>query len=675
MKSEADYISCEIRILNRTQVSMRAAERDYSDPVDLNPELEQRLLAASDSIQYGKILFGALLPPDSDLRTGYRNAQAIAQRERRLLRVHLFVEPTAPAGLQQLRWERLYDEKKGIALACSREVVLSRDPGLSAPPLGLLKDKPRLLVAIANPTDLDKYRLPFIDLATSRKAVEEALAPLEGKIYWEFLSAPVTLERLSDRLIQGKFHALHLQAHGQLLPEWTHAKVALEKPGGATDFVDEKFFGTVFNGNRDLRLVTMVACHGGMQSTEDPFSGLGPAILKEGIPAVLAMRQRIRVETAKSFVEHFYRNLARSGWVDRAVNEARHQLLLSIRDSDEWSTPILFLRQQEGLLWKPEQVSVSRSPGKAIRWPDLLTGIEADNLVPLLGPDVPNGVLLSGEEIAAHWIAGYDGYPLDRRTDLPAVADFVAIKEGKLFPHRQLPKLLIEDLLERQNVAQRKLLQNLRLSEVIERISQAHFDSDADEPHRILAELPISTYLTTNYDSFMTEALRWNRRKPKRQSCYWREDLKDIPSDYHDLAGSISEPLVFHVYGSDVEPGSLVLTEDNHLDFLRIISREREQRIPTLLSAKLTKSMLLFLGYDIRRLDCRVLLRGIISELRDLGGGRYAVLQVDPDENAPRAEELRFYIEECFRGVKTEVYWGSVPSFLGELRDRWAERQ
>lgn len=373
-------------------------------------------------------------------------------------------------------------------------------------------------------------------------------------------------------------------------------------------------------------------------------------------------------------MEGFYRNLARDGWVDRAVNEARHQLLLSIRGSDEWSTPILFLSLPHGLLWEPEQVLVSQQPGRAIKWPALLTGIEENNLVPFLGPDVPRGSLLSGGDIAAHWIRGYDGFPLDKRTDLPAVADFVEMKEGPLFPHRQLPKLLIDGLLERQNVAERKVFQGLRLSEVIDRMSQAHFDSDQDEPHRILAELPLSIYVTTNCDSFMTAALRWRRRNPKRHSCLWREDLVEIPSSYQDLTGTKDEPLVFHMYGNDLDPTSLVLTEDNYLDYLRALSREPE-RLPRLLRSELTKSTLLFLGYDIRRLDCRVLLRGIVADLRKFGGGRYAVLQVDPEENAPRAEELRAYIEECFsRGANIEVYWGTVRSFLSRLRNQWKER-
>jgi hypothetical protein len=665
-----DFLDCEIQVMNRGQASLVMEGREYSGQPDLSKELEQQLLETEDVRKYGRDLFAALLPPDSDLRSGYQEALAIARYQGRLLRIHLLVEPTAPPELHQLRWERLYDEKKGIALACSREVLLSRYSGLPEAPAGTIMEKPRLLVALANPADLVKFGLPPIDSERSRKAMEEALAPLAGKIAWEFLPPPITAARLNDRLIGGKFHALHLQAHGLLRKSEGSAVLALEKSNNETDFVGEDFFSPIFEGNRDLRLVTLVACSGGMQSSDDPFSGLGLALVKRGIAAVVAMRQAIGIETAARFVEHFYRNLARGGWVDRAVNAARQQLLLSIRDSDEWSTPILFLRLQDGLLWKPEQVDVLPERGKTVKWTALLQNIEDDMFVPFLGPDVSRGLLLSRDEVAAHWIGAYDGFPLDRRTDFPAVAHFVEIKEGRFFPHGQLPKILAEDLLERENVAQRHEFKDLKLAEVIDRISQRHFDSDPAEPHRILAELPISTYVTTNCDNFMTAALRWKKRGPIRRTCLWREELNEIPASYSDLLGSQKEPLVFHMFGSDEDVRSLVLTEDNYLDFVRAMSNEEMHRMPQLLRTKLTQAMLLFLGYDIRRIDCRVLLRGLVAGLRDVGRGKYAVLQVDQDDDEPRVEELRYYIEECFRGVQIEVYWGTVRSFLSQLQEK-----
>ncbi len=82
--------------------------------------------------------------------------------------------------------------------------------------------------------------------------------------------------------------------------------------------------------------------------------------------------------------------------------------------------------------------------------------------------------------------------------------------------------------------------------------------------------------------------------------------------------------------------------------------------------------MLVFLGYDVRRLDCRVLLRGVVNPLNDpFQRDRIAVFQIDPkDAEAPKGSELRDYIRGCREKVRIKVYYGTVRDFLGELRKR-----
>jgi hypothetical protein len=145
--------------------------------------------------------------------------------------------------------------------------------------------------------------------------------------------------------------------------------------------------------------------------------------------------------------------------------------------------------------------------------------------------------------------------------------------------------------------------------------------------------------------------------------------VADLPPDYDAMKGSLDEPLVFHLFGNDADSTSLVLTEDDHLDFLHAVAAEGGKRLPGALKSKLTEAMLLLLGFDVRRLDCRVLLRGVVAHLKNLRRGRIAVLQIDPGEDdSPHVEELRTYMEECCNDLKIEVYWGSVRDFLRELR-------
>jgi hypothetical protein len=679
-------LDSELHVLSRSQAIFRTPGREYPGQPALDEALEEQLRTLlDDPREYGIQLFDALLPPNSNLLAGYRDALAVATYQDKALRFRLFLDLSVAAGLHELRWERLYDVRKEISLSRSSRVLLSRYFGLADRPGSSVGGTPKLLVAISNPNDLSSMGLPSIDVAKAREAMTEALAPLAGKISPVFLEGPVTPASLRDHLVGGGFHVLHLLAHG-ILPDGGKgsAQLVLEKPdesgdGSVAEPVDEGLLAEIFEGDPNLRLVMLLACHGGAPSTEDPFSGLAPSIVKRGLPAVIALRQAVTVETAKSFSQLFYANLARSGSVEKAVNEARQQLYLLQPDSDDWAIPILFQRLQDDLLWEPEPqpVTVAAHPVDSdIPWDAMLTFIKKDNFVPFLGPEITRGLLLSREEIANLWVASYQGFPLDERTDLPAVAQFVETKKGRGVPQEDLVNLLTQDLIEREQVLERERMQSMSLSQVIARIAEGHFDGDPDEPHRILASLPLSTYVTTNYDSFLYEALRWKGRHPRREICSWRGDIADLPADYEDcLVGRPDSPLVLHLYGHDEHTSSMVLTEDQHLDFLRIVSEERD-RLPTRLRQKLTQSMLLFLGYDVRRLDCRVLLRGVIASLRRLYAerDRIALLQIDPEIDPQRAQELKVYVQECCRELEIKVFVGKSREFLKALRDKWEQR-
>lgn len=672
--STTDHVDCELVLTAPDQASLRTPEGDHSGRPRLEAAAVSEIAATVDPVAYGSKLFAALLPAETDLLSGYREALAVARSQDKLLRLRLQVAATAPGELHRLRWELLHDPKKSITWSCSREIAFSRCPAVPEPEGEPVTEKPRLLVAIAEPSDLAEYQLPASGRAAAEAALKGALAPLQGSMSWKVLSGPITAARLSETLVSGGFHALHLQAHGQLHGE--RASLVLENERGTADFVDEEAFAQIFEGLRGLRLVTLVACHGGAAPGESPLSGLGPGLIRRGVPAVVAMRQAVSFDAARRFTEHFYRHLAQTGVVDRAANEARHQLRLALRKDEEWSTPILSMRLADGRLWtaRGPLFPPVKPPASDVRWPGMLERIAKDNLVAILGPGLSRGLLPSAAEIAEQWAAQYDGFPLDGRTDLPAVAQFVEAKEGRGYPQDKLPHLLAQELLERQGVQERRRFSDAKLSAVIDKLADRIFDRDAGQPHRILAALPISTYVTTTCDTLLAAALRFANRSPRLEHCRWREDIAELPPGYDALKGTEAEPLVFHLYGSDADSTSLVVTEDDHLDFLHAVAAEGGKRLPGALKSKLTEAMLLLLGYDVRRLDCRVLLRGVVAHLKNLRRGRIAVLQIDPgQDDSPRTEELRTYMEECCSDVQVEVYWGSVRDFLRELRSRLEE--
>lgn len=675
----ASNLDCELYLSGYDQARLSVAGREYAGRPVLDDALQKRLTtAALDPVQYGKYLFEALFPTDrDDLLAGYREALAIARHEERRLRLRLHVDTHAPRELHDLHWELLYDAKKKIALGRSRETALSRYLSVGEKPPRTLAEKPRILVVFSTPSNASEYRLAELDREAMRRSLTGALASLGETVSYEILKGHATLGRICSLLDEGKFHVLWLQAHGLVCRESHLAHLMLQKDDGTADVVAEESFAEIFSGERNLRLVTLLACHSGTATTADPFSGLGPAILKLGIPAVVAMRRALSLEAATLFTEHFLGALARNPCVDTAMNDARRQLHLAARDDFEWSTPTLFMRLADGLLWEPP-APTRRRPASVTEpreemWEGLLPWIESDHLIPILGPGLNRGLLLTGEEVAEHW-AGKYGYPMSCPPSLSGVSQYLEVKLGRSIPHQKLPRLLTRDLLDREQVGEQKHLLRQGLTHVIDKVSLRYFGRDESSPHRVLAELPLSTYVTTNYDSFLCAALAWRGKSPRRHACPWRRDFRDLAEieDYDDLEGTEREPLVFHLYGNDLEPTSLVLTEDDYLDFLGVIVKDLDAKIPSGLRAKLSKSMLLFLGYNVNDLDCRVLFRGLISQLKEPERERLAVLQLDgAGADEKKKAEVRHFMEKSCENLRIHVYWGSAREFLSELRQQW----
>ncbi|MCP4657828.1 MAG: DUF4071 domain-containing protein, partial [bacterium] len=299
-----------------------------------------------------------------DLLAGYREGLALARHEEKRLCFRLHIASSAAPKLHDLHWELLYDPKARIALSRSQETTFSRYSSVPLAPGTAVVERPKLLIVVAGPKDLADYELPELDRSRLRKSLEKALRPLNELVQCDFLPGPATAGRIRDRLVAGGYHGLHLQAHGMVNAETGTANLVLEGEDERASFIAEDLVSEIVEGHRDLRWITLIACHGGVRAGTDPFTGLGPALVRRGVPAVIAMRRGIRVDAANRFSEHFYLNLGRCGRIDTAANEARLQLYLAAPERLEWSTPVLFMRLRDGLLWQSEP-TIRREPARS----------------------------------------------------------------------------------------------------------------------------------------------------------------------------------------------------------------------------------------------------------------------------------------------------------------------
>jgi hypothetical protein len=214
-------------------------------------------------------------------------------------------------------------------------------------------------------------------------------------------------------------------------------------------------------------------------------------------------------------------------------------------------------------------------------------------------------------------------------------------------------------------------LGTLSFSEIAERLNYPPFAEDEQNPLLLLAALPLSIYITTSYHNFIEVALKREGKSPRTEICYWNESLKSIPSVFDTdkkYQPAPDEPLVYHLHGLDTYPASLVLTEDDYLDFLVIISRNKAI-IPLPVRQALADSSLLLLGFGLRQWDFRAVFRGLV---KPTDNGRRPTCVSIQVENQAEKEYLKHYLKQ---EARFSVYWGDCRKFMRELWEGWVAQE
>jgi len=290
-------------------------------------------------------------------------------------------------------------------------------------------------------------------------------------------------------------------------------------------------------------------------------------------------------------------------------------------------------------------------------WKSLLSQIKAKRCTPFIGagacfPTLPLGAALA-EELARE----APEYPLTDRTDLMRVAQYFSLKyKLPLWPKDWMIK---------------------RLKDELAKSKYPDFLSPS-EPHSVLADLELPVYLTTNYDDFMSQALRvgTRNRQVRTDYCRWNTLISQAPTVFasdRNYEPSDKEPLVYHLHGRMDDPKTLVLTEDDYIDFL-----VRMAKVPTLLPPRIQESIkstsLLFIGYRLADWNFRVLFRWLVEPLEPSIRGLSVTVQLPPEEAGTVAKGRgREYLEEYFRKMEMSVFWGTASEFATKLREKWSE--
>jgi hypothetical protein len=173
-------------------------------------------------------------------------------------------------------------------------------------------------------------------------------------------------------------------------------------------------------------------------------------------------------------------------------------------------------------------------------------------------------------------------------------------------------------------------------------------------------------------------ALKDRGLNPSLRVCGWNEFIREEKEAVIDGEPDSDHPLVYHLHGHYERPQSLVLTEEDYLEFLVRLNRDgSEPLLPSVIRMALKANSLLFVGYSLSDWNFRVLFRGLIGSLPANLHTLSIAVQLDPLPRDPVEQWLRRaqeYVEKYFtriQQIEVRVYWGDVRTFACELSERW----
>ncbi|WP_292390050.1 SIR2 family NAD-dependent protein deacylase [Methanosarcina sp. UBA5] len=282
-------------------------------------------------------------------------------------------------------------------------------------------------------------------------------------------------------------------------------------------------------------------------------------------------------------------------------------------------------------------------------WDILLKRIKYGKCTPFLGSGACSEKISVISQIANEWAEEYD-YPMEDSDDLTRVAQFVAVTQDEMFPRDEICN---------------------RITELSEEVTPTYFEA-RNEIHGVLAYLPLPVYITTTYDDLMVQALKSRGKAPTQEICLWNEELRQRKPTSSDFDPTPDKPLVYHLHGWYKRPESLVLTEDNYLDFLVAVSKD-QNLLPPRIQEAFGGTSLLLIGYKVTDWDFRVLCRILDDYIGRSENRKHISVQIVPGNVSDTLEEkAQKYLDRYFdKDLHIQVYWHDCSEFAEELKTRW----
>ncbi|NES25103.1 MAG: CHAT domain-containing protein, partial [Symploca sp. SIO3E6] len=172
-------------------------------------------------------------------------------------------------------------------------------------------------------------------------------------------------EQLTQALEQGQYQVFHYAGHSNLGDAGGNVYLVSSKTGLTEILNGDDLAGLLVNNG--VQLAVFNSCRGAYTAaSNDPENpqerNLAEALVKRGIPAVIAMAERIPDEVSLSLTRLLYRNLNQGYPIDLSLSRAR-QGLISAYGSNQlyWALPVLYLHPEfDGFLTHTSESTYNR---------------------------------------------------------------------------------------------------------------------------------------------------------------------------------------------------------------------------------------------------------------------------------------------------------------------------
>jgi hypothetical protein len=183
------------------------------------------------------------------------------------------------------------------------------------------------------------------------------------------------------------------------------------------------------------------------------------------------------------------------------------------------------------------------------------------------------------------------------------------------------------------------------------------------ELHKHLAALPFYFTITSTPDRMYYNALKTSGKQPVTSAYNFRGAAPAMAP-----MGTVENPLVYNLYGRVEESESLVLTENELIDFLVAVVSDNPP-LPKNITSELQASnkSFLFLGFGFQNWYLRVLLHVLQGDKKQAHS--FAIEQFPQDTSKDELEQTILFYEES--GGKIHIYETELNTFIKELKEQY----